>query len=506
MSFYDTNAASWSAPGRQPSWEQQPPPPSRSDTGSALSQHADSNAFASQFEEIDRATDNLMKSGKWFPGQVAGAGVPGALGRRESMPGGGRSFAYDSDPRMGGPSRHSSMSDFDSGRPGSAGLQGYYAGQRFPGGRQSEAEQMLQAKRRMAAQRERELRNYHQEQQYNRKAVSGGKPSSDRSMSPATMSEDDRRELIARQHRALYGDNSSLYNADGSRSSSQDVRVPSGGRGPSPLAYDPFGAQAQAGAEGAVQMPPRAESTASPASNAPIQQFGLLNNAQQSSRTSTSSQGGSPPLAPGAKGSSQGVAPIGTRPVQGPGAASAMNNRATTPLTPSSLSYGFNASDGPQGSISKDERSTSAASNPAVAEKNASGLGNWGSSSGHWSSNKNTLAVQPSSSPRPSSPINSPTTGTTTARPASPKAPGGPATAIRRKAAADRQDRIASQRPSSTRAAGAGGSSSTMLRLYTDESPGLKVDPFVVMVLSIGFIISVVALHIIAKFTKRFSS
>jgi hypothetical protein len=34
-----------------------------------------------------------------------------------------------------------------------------------------------------------------------------------------------------------------------------------------------------------------------------------------------------------------------------------------------------------------------------------------------------------------------------------------------------------------------------MLKLYTDESPGLKVDPFVVMVLSIGFIISVVALH-----------
>ena len=31
--------------------------------------------------------------------------------------------------------------------------------------------------------------------------------------------------------------------------------------------------------------------------------------------------------------------------------------------------------------------------------------------------------------------------------------------------------------------------------LYTDESPGLKVDPVVVMVLSIGFIISVVALH-----------
>ena len=34
-----------------------------------------------------------------------------------------------------------------------------------------------------------------------------------------------------------------------------------------------------------------------------------------------------------------------------------------------------------------------------------------------------------------------------------------------------------------------------MLRLYTDESPGLKVDPVVVLVLSVGFIMSVVALH-----------
>jgi hypothetical protein len=31
--------------------------------------------------------------------------------------------------------------------------------------------------------------------------------------------------------------------------------------------------------------------------------------------------------------------------------------------------------------------------------------------------------------------------------------------------------------------------------LYTDESPGLKVDPMVVMALSIGFIMSVVGLH-----------
>ncbi|KAH8648077.1 Sec61beta family-domain-containing protein [Tricladium varicosporioides] len=100
------------------------------------------------------------------------------------------------------------------------------------------------------------------------------------------------------------------------------------------------------------------------------------------------------------------------------------------------------------------------------------------------------------SSPRASSPVNSPAAlGSSTGRPSSPTPPGGPKTAIRRRAAADQKDKVANARPSSTRAAGAGGSSSTMLRLYTDESPGLKVDPVVVLVLSIVFIFSVVALH-----------
>lgn len=215
-------------------------------------------------------------------------------------------------------------------------------------------------------------------------------------MSPATMNEEDRRELIARQHRALYGDNSSLYNADGSqRSSSQDVRVSSAGRGPSPLAYDPFGVQAQPGAEGAVQMPPRdrAESTASPVSNPSAQQaFGLRSEAQQSSRASTSSPGASPPLTGGLGG----VAPIGTRPAQAPGAPLGSNKRSTTPLTPSSLSFGFNASDNQVHKQPKDERSTSAASNPALADKAVPGLGNWGSNNAGWGSGKNTLAVQPS--------------------------------------------------------------------------------------------------------------
>ncbi|EMR11199.2 hypothetical protein PNEG_00791 [Pneumocystis murina B123] len=62
-----------------------------------------------------------------------------------------------------------------------------------------------------------------------------------------------------------------------------------------------------------------------------------------------------------------------------------------------------------------------------------------------------------------------------------------------------------SQRPNSTRAAGAGGSSSTMLRLYTDDTPGLAIDPVLVLVLSLGFIGSVFALHILAKIMQKFS-
>jgi protein transport protein SEC61 subunit beta len=80
-------------------------------------------------------------------------------------------------------------------------------------------------------------------------------------------------------------------------------------------------------------------------------------------------------------------------------------------------------------------------------------------------------------------------------RPLSPTPPGGPRTTLRRRAAADHKESLRNVRPASTRAAGAGGSSGTMLKLYTDESPGLRVDPVVVLVLSLGFIFSVVGLH-----------
>ncbi|KLO06248.1 Pre protein translocase Sec Sec61-beta subunit [Schizopora paradoxa] len=60
-------------------------------------------------------------------------------------------------------------------------------------------------------------------------------------------------------------------------------------------------------------------------------------------------------------------------------------------------------------------------------------------------------------------------------------------------------------KPNSSRAAGAGGSSSTMMRLYTDDSPGLRVDPLIVVFLSLAFIGSIFFLHISARIIKSFS-
>ena len=131
--------------------------------------------------EVDRAIENLYKSGKIFNmparrdtmpmGAIPGRAYP-EFGKIEIMQniatlqhltllGGGMGAA--------GPPRHHSVSDFGDNRSFSASnLQNFYATQRHQPSRASEAEQVMQAKRRMAAQRERELRNYHQEQQYNR--------------------------------------------------------------------------------------------------------------------------------------------------------------------------------------------------------------------------------------------------------------------------------------------------------------------------------------------------
>jgi len=186
------------------------------------------------------------------------------------------------------------------------------------------------------------------------------------------MNEDDRRELIARQHRALYGNEPAMYSPDGTAPrQSQDSRLSVSGsvRGSSPLAFEnTFGSQPQAGAESAVQMPPRElaasipdrRTSASPAvSNPPG--FSMAESLHQSTRTAGSPSNNSPSIMQGAMPPqvSGGVAPIGTRPSQ------SQNTAAKRSITPNS------------------------------STDNAPGLGSWGPNSGVWGS-MNTKSVQAS--------------------------------------------------------------------------------------------------------------
>jgi protein transport protein SEC61 subunit beta len=47
--------------------------------------------------------------------------------------------------------------------------------------------------------------------------------------------------------------------------------------------------------------------------------------------------------------------------------------------------------------------------------------------------------------------------------------------------------------------AGGGGAGGNMLQFYTDDAPGLKISPNVVLVMSIGFIAFVAILHVMGK-------
>ncbi|XP_073127507.1 protein transport protein Sec61 subunit beta-like [Henckelia pumila] len=44
-----------------------------------------------------------------------------------------------------------------------------------------------------------------------------------------------------------------------------------------------------------------------------------------------------------------------------------------------------------------------------------------------------------------------------------------------------------------------GGASGSMLQFYTDDAPGLKISPNVVLIMSIGFIAFVAILHVMGK-------
>lgn len=217
------------------------------------------------------------------------------------------------------------------------------------------------------------------------------------------MSEDERRELIARQRSALYGEGAS-YPENGAyvdetgaaRPGAPGLSTgPASHRGPSPLTYDyPRGApeaNAQPPNEGQGS---RANSNASPQSN-PANSKGPFDSAvQQASRTSNSSPGGSPPRQGGAPGQTGNtVAPIGTRPsgaAQAPNPA--LNKRSTTPL-PSPLSHGFSAS----GNGDENGQSVSASgapSNPPSAAPD--GYNGWGNRPGVWGKQASGLGVQAS--------------------------------------------------------------------------------------------------------------
>ncbi|KAK4233429.1 hypothetical protein C8A03DRAFT_38863 [Achaetomium macrosporum] len=409
--YYEPSASQWPPTG-QAGWDHQTPPPARSGASSAIPREEPA-AFTHQLEEVDRAIDNLVKSGKLF-------GIAGT--RRESLPypGPARMYpAFDGRPSAGPGSRPHSMADFGDARgphPGTN-LQNFYASQRHQSSRGSnEAEQMMQAKRRMAAQRERELRNYHQEQQYNRTVLaemSYGPNKPDRTISPGSMSEEDRRKLIAQQRSALYGEGP--FAESGYVDETGPVRPGLSGppgpvalRGQSPLAYDYGrapgvhanpGAQPSADAgQGPQSAGPNEQSRAnstSPQSNPGSKGMFDAPGTQQSNRTSASSPGGSPPRqgGPGSKPSQGSVAPIGTRPSATTAPMNpALSKRSTTPL-PSPLSQGYI----PSGNDESGTPSSTGPTNPssATTEAPSVGLSGWGARPNGWGS-KPGLGVQAS--------------------------------------------------------------------------------------------------------------
>jgi hypothetical protein len=212
-------------------------------------------------------------------------------------------------------------------------------------------------------------------------------------MSPSTLSEEGRRDLIARQHRALYGNEGtgptgqSPYGAEGVGAQDQTGAVPgsAGPQGSSQRGSDPFGGQGDAPGQG--QGGPdtnRLEKTASPSAQ-PAPGFGSFEASMQSSGTNRSPSTGEDPsharqiskstTAP----LSGGMGPIGSRPNTGTAPNQGLNKRTTSPL-PSALGYAF----GNNEPVTDRAPSSNSNTNP----KESSGMGTWGTGSGVWGSNK----------------------------------------------------------------------------------------------------------------------
>ena len=175
----------------------------------------------------------------------------------------------------------------------------------------------------------------------------------DVSYAPKGMSEEETRDLIARQRSALYkegpfAEKGGYVDENGvMRTGIPTHSGPASLRGASPLAYElgrnvPGSSEAavsgtEAGQIVAQEIGSRPNSTASPQSN-PTNSKAVFDSTigQQANRTSTSSPGGSPPgqELPGSSKAGQGgatVAPIGTRP-SGTPVTNSSSKRSTTPL------------------------------------------------------------------------------------------------------------------------------------------------------------------------------
>ena len=219
------------------------------------------------------------------------------------------------------------------------------------------------------------------------------------------MSDEERRELIARQRSALYGEGPFAETGgyvDETGATRPGIPAPhapgpAGLRGPSPLTYD-FAPNSQPEGTPSGNDPnqpnstvqrSRANSASSPHSNTPSNK-GVFENAtvvQQSTCTSNSSPSGSPPRQGAVVGGKPNqaintVAPIGTRPSAAPPATAQTsgNKRSSPPLTsPLNRAPGASEDGFPSGSTAPSNHST------ASADASVS-LGRWGGRGGVWGS------------------------------------------------------------------------------------------------------------------------
>lgn len=195
---------------------------------------------------------------------------------------------------------------------------------------------------------------------------------SDRSGSPSTLSEEGRRELIARQHRALYGSEGSgfasqgQYGQDGTTHEQAQQSGQSGMRGSSPRGMDPFGMSGQSdnnqqqSNDGKTTSPPNHQHGKAPSPTT----------AEESNHARTISKSTTAPI-------SGSMGPIGSRPNTQHMPGQSLNKRTTSPL-PSSLNYGFGNTE--QGN----DRMNSSNNNAGQQEKNTPSVGAWGTGSGVW--------------------------------------------------------------------------------------------------------------------------